>query len=186
MSIKKRLLLVSAALGAGSGMLASAEAAEPGRQATCMGRLSQAGGEAAPLARRLAEAGCEIQYTRSVVKPRKKRRGKGDCFLTGACCELGGLDDDCFELRTLRRFRDETLARMPGGREEIALYYEVGPRIAQALARPGGERDLARVYAGTILPCVALILVGAHEAARARYVRMVRGLMDRHGVAVAA
>ena len=33
------------------------------------------------------------------------------CFLTTACCEVLGLPDDCFELRTLRRYRDETPRR---------------------------------------------------------------------------
>ncbi len=31
------------------------------------------------------------------------------CFLTTACCEVLGLSDDCFELRTLRRYRDRVL-----------------------------------------------------------------------------
>src|SRR6476646_10620356 len=37
------------------------------------------------------------------------------CFLTTACCEVLGLSDDCFELRTLRRYRDRVLIAMPGG-----------------------------------------------------------------------
>ena len=37
------------------------------------------------------------------------------CFITTACCETLGLADDCFELRTLRRYRDEVLAKQPGG-----------------------------------------------------------------------
>ena len=57
------------------------------------------------------------------------------CFLTTACCEVLGLPDDCFELRTLRRYRDETLAAMPGGNAAIAAYYRIGaldPRPASA------------------------------------------------------
>src|SRR3954470_9525489 len=46
-----------------------------------------------------------------------------ECFITTACCELLGLPDNCFELRLLRRYRDRVLARLPGGREKIALYY---------------------------------------------------------------
>ena len=36
------------------------------------------------------------------------------CFLTTACCEVLGLSDDCFELRTLRRYRDRVLHRHAG------------------------------------------------------------------------
>ena len=38
------------------------------------------------------------------------------CFITTACCEALGLDDDCFELRTLRRYRDQVLAKTAGRR----------------------------------------------------------------------
>ncbi len=48
---------------------------------------------------------------------------EGGCFITTACCEVLGLDDDCFELRTLRRYRDQVLAARPGGDADIARYY---------------------------------------------------------------
>ncbi len=41
---------------------------------------------------------------------------EGGCFITTACCEVLGLDEDCFELRALRRYRDRVLASRPGGR----------------------------------------------------------------------
>ena len=40
------------------------------------------------------------------------------CFITTACCETLGLADDCFELRTLRRYRDEVLAKRARWRDE--------------------------------------------------------------------
>jgi hypothetical protein len=181
MTIAKRLLVVAAAMGVGNVLTTSAEASPKTDVGACMKRLANAEGEAAPIARKIAAANCDIQYTRYDPK-RKKRRNRKGCFLTTACCDMAGLADDCFELRVLRQFRDTVLSRMPGGREEIELYYDVGPGIAEAIARPGEERALAKVYAGTILPCVGLILVGAHGAARARYVAMVRGLMDRYGI----
>ena len=62
------------------------------------------------------------------------------CFLTTACCEVLGLPDDCFELRTLRRYRDESLAAMPGGNAAIAAYYLVAPSILDRLSRKIARR----------------------------------------------
>lgn len=42
--------------------------------------------------------------------------GKKGCFITTAACELRGLPDDCRELTTLRRFRDEVLLSSQEGR----------------------------------------------------------------------
>ena len=46
---------------------------------------------------------------------------EGGCFITSACCEVLGLDEDCFELRALRRYRDRVLASRPGGRWRRAV-----------------------------------------------------------------
>lgn len=46
--------------------------------------------------------------------------GSGWCFLTTACCKYKGLPDDCAELETLRRFRDNYLK----GRNTVRSLYE--------------------------------------------------------------
>src|SRR5258705_10310485 len=58
----------------------------------------------------------------------QKQPDRKPCFLTATCCALVGLADDCFELRTLRRYRDEVLAEMPDGRGDIDRYYGIAPR----------------------------------------------------------
>jgi hypothetical protein len=47
------------------------------------------------------------------------------CVLTTACCDMIGLEDDCWELRTLRKFRDDWLRSQSFGDEEISQYYKV-------------------------------------------------------------
>ena len=37
------------------------------------------------------------------------------CFITTAVCEFQGKADDCYELTTFRKFRDDWLAKAPGG-----------------------------------------------------------------------
>lgn len=110
----------------------------------------------------------------------KQRRRRGrcvdrQCFLTTACCDLIGLDDDCFELRTLRNFRDRALPSLPGGSRDVALYYAAAPVILEAMRRTGSERALLRYYLSHILPCAVLAHLGFHERTR----RLYRGLMRR-------
>ncbi|SDU32268.1 CFI-box-CTERM domain-containing protein [Stappia sp. ES.058] len=101
-----------------------------------------------------------------------------DCFLTTACCVHMGRADDCFELRSLRAFRDGWLSARPGGLAAIAEYYRIAPGIARAIQND--RATLARVYWGTILPCVAATRLGAHGLAFRLYCRMVRRLAVAH------
>jgi len=67
---------------------------------------------------------------------RKKRsdsgaeKKKSGCYLTTVACLHQGLADDCFELQTLRAFRDEVLMKTEEGRCLVQRYYEVAPGIA--------------------------------------------------------
>lgn len=99
--------------------------------------------------------------------------GEG-CFLTTACCTVIGLPDDCFELVTLRRFRDTYLAKLPGGRDEIARYYAEAPAIAQRLlASAEGRRRLLSLYWRTIWPAVLAARCGLDALAYRLYRRMM-------------
>ena len=104
------------------------------------------------------------------------------CFLTTACCDAFGRPDDGVELSTLRRFRDGWMSDQPGGAADIATYRRIAPRITAAIAAdPNGRLELMRIYAGTILPCVALIRLGLNRAAWVLYRRMVERLQVKYG-----
>jgi hypothetical protein len=95
------------------------------------------------------------------------------CFITTACCEALGLDDDCFELRTLRHYRDHVLAKRPGGAADIAAYYELAPLILARLPRDMRTERLRSVYARYILPAALAAKLGLDALAYRRYARMV-------------
>ena len=63
--------------------------------------------------------------------------------MTTACCEYKGLPDDCHELQTLRKFRDEYLALKKYGKEIIQLYYEDAPQIVK---RINSDVDKEQIY----------------------------------------
>ncbi|RLQ96273.1 hypothetical protein D9X91_08285 [Falsibacillus albus] len=38
-----------------------------------------------------------------------EKKAEESCFITDSCVDARGLPDDCFELKTFRKFRDEVL-----------------------------------------------------------------------------
>ena len=102
------------------------------------------------------------------------------CFLTTACVEMLGLDDDCFELRTLRRFRDVHLVSTPQGRAMSSAYRELAPSILAALPVDDRERILRAVYARYILPSAICVRLGLNGLATKVYVTGMRALMQRY------
>jgi hypothetical protein len=95
------------------------------------------------------------------------------CFITTACCETLGLDDECFELRTLRRYRDEVLAKQPGGAEAIARYYWLAPQILARLRTKSRHATLLSVYARYVLPAALAARLGFNRLAYRLYVAML-------------
>ena len=102
------------------------------------------------------------------------------CFITTAVCQYLGKLDDCFELTTLRNFRDNWLALQPGGRKEIQEYYKIAPEIVEKLAA-SDEKDLMyeKIRLEYIEPCLKDILQGNNENCRARYRKMVENLKQK-------
>ena len=100
------------------------------------------------------------------------------CFITTACCEVVGLGDDCFELRTLRRYRDQVLAKRPGGIAEIARYYAFAPRLLARLGTNAADPEAAlrRIYAGYVLPAALAARFGFDALAFRLYRRMLIAL----------
>ena len=93
--------------------------------------------------------------------------------MTTACCEYKGLPDDCHELQTLRKFRDEYLASKEYGKEIIELYYEDAPYIVE---RINSSTDKEQVYAqiyGKIEEIVRLIDKKQFDEAVIVYMLMV-------------
>ena len=99
---------------------------------------------------------------------------KPGCFLTSACVEAMGLPDDCYELNTLRSFRDEYLSSYPGGRDEIDEYYLVAPKVVAAIRGSGSPIEVFKaIYNDLIQPCVHYIERGENENAHLLYRKTV-------------
>jgi len=95
------------------------------------------------------------------------------CFITSACCDMLGLDDDCFELRTLRHYRDHVLAKRPGGLTAIARYYELAPLILAQLPEEERSRRLLSIHARYVLPSALAASLRLNALAYRLYARMM-------------
>lgn len=100
----------------------------------------------------------------------KHDSSSGGCYLTSACTAARGLPDDCYELQTLRRFRDEWLKHQPDGVLLIAKYYEIAPKIVEKIdAREDNPALYGEIYTNLVEPCVKMIEDGNFAAALELY-----------------
>ncbi len=99
------------------------------------------------------------------------------CYVTTACVGAVGLADDCWEMTTLRAFRDGPLTGSDGGPGQIAEYYARAPDVVAAIhARPDARRIWLATYFTGVLPAALAAKAGRTRLARAVYVRQVRRL----------
>ena len=85
-------------------------------------------------------------------------RGSGGCFLTSACMNAlsDTFDDNCYELRTLRWFRDNHVAKA-----DIDRYYEIAPTIVECISKRDDSHEIyKRIYDTVVHVCVEAIEAG--------------------------
>lgn len=99
------------------------------------------------------------------------------CYITTAVCEEQGKPDDCYELTAFRGFRDNWLAKQPGGQELIQRYYDTAPAIVEKINRQSNRAELYNYLNETYLSkCLTHIEAGENEQCKAIYVAMMEYL----------
>ena len=101
------------------------------------------------------------------TKDGQKETTDTQCYLTTACMRhyAEKFDDNCYELTTLREFRDTFVSE-----EDIAHYYEIAPSIVEAINQISGcEKIYEYIYENVIDECVKAIEHGDYEFAYNRY-----------------
>lgn len=100
--------------------------------------------------------------------------GSLGCFITTAVTEASGKPDNCYELQTLREFRDTYMQSNPELKQKLIQYYVEAPAIADKLDKlPKEYRQAA--YAeleGMVLKSVTQIKEGKNEEAVHTYQRV--------------
>ena len=109
------------------------------------------------------------------------QKSSGGCFLSTACIEHAGLDDDCEELTVLRHFRDTYVVNRADGQQVLNRYYATAPRIVTAMHQAKTtDTELPKIYAG-IKKAIHLITTGENEAAFGLYSDMFNELNSNYG-----
>ena len=68
------------------------------------------------------------------------------------------LPDDCYELETLRNYRDTWLKSTEEGLAVIAEYYAIAPKIVEAIDKREDSNSIYdMLYEQMVLPCVKFI-----------------------------
>lgn len=99
---------------------------------------------------------------------------KGLCYITTAVCASQKKADDCYELTTLRRYRDQYLMKTEEGRALVDEYYEIAPGIVFAIGMRGdSDRIYEEILFRYLMPCIRYVEEGENEACKKLYCRMV-------------
>lgn len=72
-----------------------------------------------------------------------KAEKKGGCFVTTAVCDVLGKNDNCFELETLRRFRDKELLPHESLKQLVFDYYEISPKLVKKIMNSNKRDEFA-------------------------------------------
>ncbi|MFV0364458.1 MAG: CFI-box-CTERM domain-containing protein [Suipraeoptans sp.] len=102
------------------------------------------------------------------------------CFITTAVCEGLGKADDCYELNTLREYRDNYLMSIEEGHNIIEEYYDIAPAIVMMMNMENNNELYSDLYRGYIKPCIKDIEMQDNENCKLKYINMVESLKSRY------
>jgi hypothetical protein len=102
------------------------------------------------------------------------------CYLTTACVQTVCLPDNCFELETLRSFRNKFLMPEVSGRKAVREYYRIAPEIVQAIGEHNDAQSIWQDVYRDIRHAVSLILSGDFEGAFKHYQQMTLRLREKY------
>lgn len=103
------------------------------------------------------------------------------CYITTAVCRSLGRPDDCYELNTLRYYRDSYLLSTDEGREIVQEYYNIAPTIVKRIDKKAEADEIyENIWKTYLSPCITMIENGENEKCRDLYSSMVRKLEARY------
>jgi len=73
-----------------------------------------------------------------------KNNDKSGCFVTTAICNILGKNDNCYELETLREFRDSKLLTDKNLQDLVFEYYTISPKLVDILKNKDNKKEFAQ------------------------------------------
>lgn len=103
------------------------------------------------------------------------------CYVTTAVCKSLHKPDHCYELETLRHYRDEYLMHEEGGRELVEKYYDIAPTIVRRIDKNANADEKYRyIWENYLKPCITAIENGELAECRETYIDMVEELQNEY------
>lgn len=101
----------------------------------------------------------------------------GSCYITTAICKELNRPDDCYELTTLRNYRDNWLSQQLGGKELIKEYYKTAPQIVEFIKKmPNYKYIYQKINDEYLSKCIAFIEKKMFNQCKQKYIDMVKYL----------
>lgn len=104
---------------------------------------------------------------------KERGSGSGGCFLTTVCCEEKGLPDDCYELTSMRKYRDDVLQKSETGKNVINFYYKEAPRIVEQINKSHKKKEICDWLYNEICEIIQRYEKGNFFEAGSRYLLMM-------------
>lgn len=99
------------------------------------------------------------------------------CFITTAICEYFDKEDDCYELTTLRKFRDNWLKNQYDGIYLIEEYYDIAPNLVERLNSLSIKDNVYhKLWYEYINICLKMIEEEKYQECKLKYIEMVNYL----------
>lgn len=115
----------------------------------------------------------------STSASKKTSSGGSLCFITTAICEYFNKDNNCYELTTLRRFRDNWLRNEYDGIDLINEYYEIAPKLVEKLNSLTDKDDIYnKLWIEYISICLEFIEEKKYQECKKKYIEMVEYLKN--------
>ena len=92
-----------------------------------------------------------------------------NCFITAACVKYYGLSDNCYQLKTLRKFRDGYLSESSSNKILVEQYYLIAPRLVELLESDSNKKNLFGEIFGKINAACSAIEQRKFEEAKVIY-----------------
>ena len=106
-------------------------------------------------------------------------KGGSSCFLTSACVDYLGKEDDCEELTKLRIFRDSYIRGLENGDSLIKEYYDIAPSIVEKINNSDKKEEYYQYIYGIIKSCIKTIDASKNEETLEQYKNMVVYLKEK-------
>lgn len=109
--------------------------------------------------------------------PFRRGGGGGGCYITTATCEEYGKPDNCYELNSFRRFRDEWLVNQEDGKELIEEYYRTAPSIVELINKQHNKSEIYKnINENYLSKCLKYIENNENEKCKNLYIDMMHYL----------